>query len=217
MDLELARELSQEAEAKIVLFVMDGLGGLPHPETGRTELGSAWTPHLDRLAKESSCGLTVPVAPGVTPGSGPGHLALFGYDPLVYNVGRGVLEAAGIDFDLPPPDGAARGNFGTTADNGGVADRRAGRERCSARSSSPHPVLPGPCGSRRERAATSRAAAESPYAPAWGRRARGRCHRRRDRAPYPAARNTSPYLPPRPGSRPGPPSQFDAHGPTAKS
>ena len=93
---------------------MDGLGGLPHPETGRTELESAWTPHLDRLAKESACGFTMPVAHGVTPGSGPGHLALFGYDPLVYNIGRGVLEAVGIDFDLQPADVAARGNFCTS-------------------------------------------------------------------------------------------------------
>ena len=127
MDLALARELSQEAETKIVLFVMDGLGGLPHPETGRTELEAAWTPHLDRLAKESICGLTVPVATGVTPGSGPGHLALFGYDPLVYNIGRGVLEAAGIDFDLQPSDVAARGNFCTIDNNGVITDRRAGR------------------------------------------------------------------------------------------
>ena len=127
MDLALARELSQEAETKIVLFVMDGLGGLPHPDTRRTELEAAYTPHLDRLAKESVCGLTVPVAPGVTPGSGPGHLALFGYDPLVYNVGRGVLEAAGIDFDLQPSDVAARGNFCTIDDDGVITDRRAGR------------------------------------------------------------------------------------------
>ncbi len=133
MDLALARELSQEAETKIVLFVMDGLGGLPHPETGRTELEAAWTPHLDRLAKESICGLAVPVSIGVTPGSGPGHLALFGYDPLVYNIGRGVLEAVGIDFDLQPPDVAARGNFCTIDDDGVITDRRAGRistERC---------------------------------------------------------------------------------------
>ena len=127
MDLALAQELSQEAETKIVLFVMDGLGGLPHPVTGRTELEAAYTPHLDRLAKESVCGLTVPVAPGVTPGSGPGHLALFGYDPLVYNVGRGVLEAAGIDFDLQPSDVAARGNLCTIDDDGLITDRRAGR------------------------------------------------------------------------------------------
>jgi 2,3-bisphosphoglycerate-independent phosphoglycerate mutase len=134
MDLEIARELSQEADTRIVLFVMDGLGGLPHPETGRTELETAWTPHLDRIAKESSCGLTVPVGPGITPGSGPGHLGLFGYDPLVYNIGRGVLEATGIDFGLQPSDVAARGNFCTIGADGLITDRRAGRistERCA--------------------------------------------------------------------------------------
>ncbi|MEX1193722.1 MAG: 2,3-bisphosphoglycerate-independent phosphoglycerate mutase [Dehalococcoidia bacterium] len=134
MDLELSRQLAQEADTKIVLFVMDGLGGLPHPETGRTELEAAWTPHMDRIAKESSCGLTVPVGPGITPGSGPGHLALFGYDPLVFNIGRGVLEAAGIDFDLQTSDVAARGNFCTIDAEGLIADRRAGRistERCA--------------------------------------------------------------------------------------
>lgn len=127
MDLELARSLSQEANTKIVLFVMDGLGGLPHPETGRTELEAAWTPRMDRIAKESACGLTVPVAPGVTPGSGPGHLALFGYDPLEYNIGRGVLEAVGIDFDLKASDVAARGNFCTIDQESKITDRRAGR------------------------------------------------------------------------------------------
>lgn len=134
MDLELARELSVEADSKIVLLVMDGLGGLPHPETGRTELEAAYTPNLDKLARESMCGLTVPVAPGITPGSGPGHLALFGYDPVRFQVGRGVLEALGIDFDLQPGDVAARGNFCTVDDRGIVTDRRAGRidsERCT--------------------------------------------------------------------------------------
>jgi 2,3-bisphosphoglycerate-independent phosphoglycerate mutase len=127
MDLELVRELAQESDSKIVLFVMDGLGGLPHAETGRTELEAAYTPHLDRLARGSSCGFTVPVATGITPGSGPGHLALFGYDPLEYKIGRGVLEATGIDFDLQPADVAARGNFCTVDANGLITDRRAGR------------------------------------------------------------------------------------------
>jgi 2,3-bisphosphoglycerate-independent phosphoglycerate mutase len=127
MDFDLARQIAQEADSKIVLFVMDGLGGLPHPDTGRTELEAAWTPHLDRIARESACGLTIPVAPGVTPGSGPGHLALFGYDPLVYNIGRGALEAVGIDFDLRPSDVAARGNFCTVDAEGRITDRRAGR------------------------------------------------------------------------------------------
>ena len=127
MDLDLARELSVTGESKIMLFVIDGLGGLPHPETGRTELESARTPNLDALAKESVCGFTLPVAPGVTPGSGPGHTALFGYDPLKYGIGRGVLEAVGIDFDLREQDVAARGNFCTVDGKGLVSDRRAGR------------------------------------------------------------------------------------------
>ena len=127
MELELARELAQEADMKIVLFVMDGLGGLPHHETGRTELETAYIPHLDRVAKESVCGFTLPVGPGITPGSGPGHLALFGYDPLKFNIGRGVLEAVGIDFDLQPSDVAARGNFCTVDEVGRIIDRRAGR------------------------------------------------------------------------------------------
>ena len=127
MDVELAKQLSTENGTKIVLFVMDGLGGLPHPETGRTELETARTPNLDRLAQESACGFTLPVALGVTPGSGPGHLGLFGYDPLKYNIGRGVLEASGIDFDLRADDVAARGNFCTVDDRGLITDRRAGR------------------------------------------------------------------------------------------
>lgn len=134
MDLELARELAQPNDTKIILFVMDGLGGLPHPETGRTELEASWTPHLDRVARESNCGFTVPVGTGITPGSGPGHLALFGYDPLVYTIGRGVLEATGIDFDLQDVDIAARGNFCTVDSEGRITDRRAGRistERCT--------------------------------------------------------------------------------------
>lgn len=134
MDFDLARQLAQENGTKIVLFVMDGLGGLPHPETGRTELETAYTPRLDMIARESACGFTIPVARGVTPGSGPGHLALFGYDPLVYNIGRGALEAVGIDFDLQPSDIAARGNLCTVDDQYRITDRRAGRistDRCA--------------------------------------------------------------------------------------
>ena len=127
MDLDLVRQLAVPNDTKILLAVVDGLGGLPHPETVRSELEAADIPHLDRLAAESACGLTVPVAPGVTPGSGPGHLALFGYDPLRYTVGRGVLEALGIDFDLQPQDVAARGNFCTLDPEGRIIDRRAGR------------------------------------------------------------------------------------------
>ncbi len=121
------RSLAGPAKTKILLCVVDGLGGLPHPETRRTELETASTPNLNRLAEGSSCGLTVPVGAGITPGSGPGHLALFGYDPLKYEVGRGVLEALGIDFDLQPADVAARGNFCTIDGTGNISDRRAGR------------------------------------------------------------------------------------------
>jgi 2,3-bisphosphoglycerate-independent phosphoglycerate mutase len=134
MDLDLARRLSVSNGSKIMLFVMDGLGGLPHAQTGRTEMETARTPNLDALARESACGFTLPVGIGVTPGSGPGHLALFGYDPLKFNIGRGALEAAGIDFDLRPQDVAARGNFCTIDGSGAITDRRAGRisnERCA--------------------------------------------------------------------------------------
>ena len=127
MDLDLVRQLAVPNDTKILLAVVDGLGGLPHPDTGRSELEAAGTHHLDRLAAESACGLTLPVAHGVTPGSGPGHLALFGYDPLRYTVGRGVLEALGIDFELQPQDVAARGNFCTLDEQGRIIDRRAGR------------------------------------------------------------------------------------------
>ena len=112
---------------KIVLFVLDGLGGLPHPETGLTELESAQTPHMDRLAAESSLGSLIPVKQGVTPGSGPGHLSLFGYDPLEYVVGRGALSALGVGFGLEGGDLAARLNLATLDDEGLVQDRRAGR------------------------------------------------------------------------------------------
>ena len=135
MNLEDIRELVVKNDTKIVLLVIDGLGGLPRPETGRTELEEADTINLDRLAYDGLCGVTVPVALGVTPGSGPGHLALFGYDPLKYRVGRGVLEALGIDFDLRKQDLAARGNFCTVDSQGLITDRRAGRistETCVA-------------------------------------------------------------------------------------
>jgi 2,3-bisphosphoglycerate-independent phosphoglycerate mutase len=127
MDTELLRELATPNATKILLCVVDGLGGLPDPKTRRSELEEAATPHLDLLADDAVCGLTLPVAYGVTPGSGPGHLALFGYDPLKYEVGRGVLEALGIDFDLQASDVAARGNFCTLDAQGNIIDRRAGR------------------------------------------------------------------------------------------
>lgn len=119
--------LVQASDRKVVLLVLDGLGGLPMEPGGETELEAARTPELDGLARQGGCGLHEPVAPGVTPGSGPGHLALFGYDPLGYRVGRGVLEALGIGFDLEERDVAARGNFCTLDEHGRVADRRAGR------------------------------------------------------------------------------------------
>lgn len=111
----------------IVYVVLDGVGGLPDPKRGGTELQVAQTPRLDQLAAESACGLLEIVGPGITPGSGPGHLALFGYDPLQYNPGRGVLSALGIDFELKEGDVAARVNFATVDNNGRVTDRRAGR------------------------------------------------------------------------------------------
>jgi len=112
---------------KIVLVSLDGLGGLPRPETGRSELETASLPNLSQLAADAACGLIRHVAPGITPGSGPGHLGLFGYDPLQYQVGRGVLEALGIEFDLRAGDVAARGNFCTVDAAGKIIDRRAGR------------------------------------------------------------------------------------------
>lgn len=126
MNLDLLRDLSVPNDTKILLLVIDGLGGLPN-SSGRSELEQADIPQLDRLAQESLCGLTMPVAWGVTPGSGPGHLALFGYDPERFTVGRGVLEALGIDFDLQSTDVAARGNFCTVDADGKITDRRAGR------------------------------------------------------------------------------------------
>jgi 2,3-bisphosphoglycerate-independent phosphoglycerate mutase len=125
--LDLIKDLAVQNDSKIVLLVADGLGGLPVAPGGPTELEAAATPNLDALAAANVCGLSIPVAPGITPGSGPGHLGLFGYDPLRFDIGRGVLEALGIDFDLRPDDVAARGNFCTVGPNGEITDRRAGR------------------------------------------------------------------------------------------
>jgi 2,3-bisphosphoglycerate-independent phosphoglycerate mutase len=127
MSVTIPDDLAEANGGKIVLVVMDGLGGLPDPATGRTELETAATPNLDRLARISALGLHQPVAPGVTPGSGPGHLALFGYDPLVWNIGRGVLSALGVGFELREGDLATRLNFATVDGEERITDRRAGR------------------------------------------------------------------------------------------
>src|SRR5262245_65475560 len=125
--LDLITPLVIAAETKITLLSLDGFGGLARPDTGRSELETARLPNLSRLAAQSACGLIRHVAPGITPGSGPGHLGLFGYDPLQYQVGRGVLEALGIEFDLRGGDVAARRNFCSVDGQGLITDRRAGR------------------------------------------------------------------------------------------
>src|SRR6202045_4608060 len=117
---ELIRELREENQTKIVLLVADGLGGLPIEPNGKTELESARTPNLDAFVREGVCGLSTPILPGITPGSGPGHLGLFGYDPLEYRIGRGILEALGINFEVGPRDVAARGNFCTVDASGKI-------------------------------------------------------------------------------------------------
>ncbi|MFH1148991.1 MAG: 2,3-bisphosphoglycerate-independent phosphoglycerate mutase [Actinomycetota bacterium] len=124
--MEFVSELAIEGDTRIVLVVVDGLGGLPDQSTGLTELEASNTPNLDVLAADSVCGLLIPVGRGITPGSGPAHIALFGYDPLCYLIGRGVLGAIGAGVDLEPTDVAARVNF-CTVENGLVTDRRAGR------------------------------------------------------------------------------------------
>ena len=133
-NLELVKTVTKPSPDKIVLLIIDGLGGLPHPQTGRTELETADTPNLDQLATKAICGVIDLVSPGITPGSAPGHLALFGYDPFSYNIGRGVLEAVGVDFPLESQDVAVRGNFCVIDEAGLVTDRRAGRlstEKCA--------------------------------------------------------------------------------------
>jgi 2,3-bisphosphoglycerate-independent phosphoglycerate mutase len=125
MDWEaLAKELATPTDSKIVLLVIDGLGGLPR--NGKTELETAQTTNLDRLALRGCCGVTDPVFMGITPGSGPAHLGLFGYDPIKYQLGRGILEALGSDVEVRQGDLVARGNFATLW-NGLIVDRRAGR------------------------------------------------------------------------------------------
>ncbi len=124
---ELTRELFVKNDSKIVMLVADGLGGLPLEPGGLTELETARTPNLDALAQRGVQGGSIPVLPGITPGSGPGHLGLFGYDPLKYQIGRGALEATGIGFELGPNDVACRGNYCTLDAQGKISDRRAGR------------------------------------------------------------------------------------------
>ncbi len=124
---DLTRELHLQNDSKIVMLVADGLGGLPMQAGGKTELETARTPHLDALAARGIQGASIPVFPGISPGSGPGHLGLFGYDPIQYLIGRGALEATGIGFELQPDDVAVRCNFCTLDGQGKIVDRRAGR------------------------------------------------------------------------------------------
>ncbi|GAG25110.1 unnamed protein product, partial [marine sediment metagenome] len=127
MSMELISSLAVENESRLIILVADGLGGLDSGPGGKTALECARTPNLDELACRSSLGQLDPITPGVTPGSGPAHMSLFGYDPLKYVVERGALSAAGVDFPMEEADIAARANFATIDSVGNVTDRRAGR------------------------------------------------------------------------------------------
>lgn len=122
--IDMVKPLIQKNNSKIIFAVLDGLGGFP--VDGKTELETAVTPHMDALARVSACGLHMPVGPGITPGSGPGHLALFGYDPVSYQIGRGILEALGLGMEVRKTDITVRCNYATVRD-GVITDRRAGR------------------------------------------------------------------------------------------
>ena len=135
IDFPYLSDVVRSTPSKIVMVVVDGLGGMPHPDYGKSELEFADIPLLDTLGSTSSVGATIPVAPGITPGSGPGHMALFGYNPVKYLLGRGILEGVGIGADIAQGDVAARGNFCVLDTEGSIVDRRAGRldtETCKA-------------------------------------------------------------------------------------
>jgi len=131
---DILKDLFIKNDKKIVLLVLDGVGGLPREKGGKTELETAKTPNIDVLACEGECGLHLPIGFGITPGSAPGHLALFGYQPTDYPIGRGVVAALGIGFPIQAGDVAARVNFATRDEEGRITDRRAGRiptEKCA--------------------------------------------------------------------------------------
>ena len=135
IDFPYLLDVVRPTSSRIVMVVVDGLGGMPHPEYGKSELEFADLQTLDALSASSSLGLTTPVLPGITPGSGPGHMALFGYNPVKYLLGRGILEGMGIGADICQGDVAARGNFCVLGEQGNILDRRAGRldtETCKA-------------------------------------------------------------------------------------
>jgi len=127
MNPNLIDSLVIKNNTKIIFLIMDGLGGMPIPGGSKTELETANTPNMDELARKSVCGLLDPVGPGITPGSGPAHFALFGYDPVENNIGRGLLEAAGVDYKMTEDDLLIRINFATIDKKGIITDRRAGR------------------------------------------------------------------------------------------